>query len=178
MDGWVPANCDISGKEMKLYASKRDEKPVVIEKMANFHKFVIESKEVTKMYGMISSCMQVRLRGEFVCPTNRLELSPNPIVLQGIKLEFNAFNRIWERYKHVWEVDREDTIVTFVKRKPVLKDFEDELQKYNMARSQLTTEKVEYVYGSILISCSTLRETIDTEIKQDRSNGDLCDIVC
>ena len=93
-------------------------------------------------------------------------------------MEFNAFNRIWERYKHVWEVDREDTIVTFVKRKPVLKDFEDELQKYNMARSQLTTEKVEYVYGSILISCSTLRETIDTEIKQDSSNGDLCDIVC
>ena len=63
MDGWVPANCDISGKEMKLYASKRDEKPVVIEKMANFHKFVTESKEVTKMYGMISSCMQVRLCG-------------------------------------------------------------------------------------------------------------------
>ena len=59
MDGWVPVNCDMSGKEMKLYASKRDEKPVVIEKMANFHKFVIESKEVTKMYGMISSCMQV-----------------------------------------------------------------------------------------------------------------------
>ena len=51
------------------------------------------------------------------------------------------------------------------------------MQKYNMARSQLTTEKVEYVYGSILISCSTLRETIDTEIKQDRSNGDLSDIV-
>ena len=75
MDGWVPANCDISGKEMKLYASKRDEKPVVIEKMANFHKFVIESKEVTKMYGMISSCMQVRIRGEFVCPPNRIELS-------------------------------------------------------------------------------------------------------
>ena len=70
MDGWVPANCDISGKEMKLYASKRDEKPVVIEKMANFHKFVIESKEVTKMYGMISSCMQVRIRGEFIFPTN------------------------------------------------------------------------------------------------------------
>ena len=63
VDGWVPANCDISGKEMKLYASKRDEKPVVIEKMANFHKFVTESKEVTKMYGMISSCMQVRVRG-------------------------------------------------------------------------------------------------------------------
>ena len=95
--------------------------------------------------------------------------------MKGIKLEFNAFNRIWEQYKHVWEVDREDTIVTFVKRKPILKDFEDELQKYNMARSQLTTEKVEYVYGSILISCGTLRDTIDTEIKQDRRGSDFYD---
>lgn len=29
----------------------------------------------------------------------------------------------------------------FVKKKPLLKDFENELQKYNMAKSQLTTEK-------------------------------------
>jgi hypothetical protein len=27
----------------------------------------------------------------------------------------------------VWEIDREDTISVFVKRKPNLKDFEDEL---------------------------------------------------
>ena len=97
-------------------------------------------------------------------------------VFKGIKLEFNAFNRIWERYKHVWEVDREDTIVTFVKKKPTLKDFEDELQKYNMDRSQLKTEKVEYIYGSIMISCSTLRDTIDAEIKQESTDSvaDFC----
>ncbi len=72
----------------------------------------------------------------------------------------------WERYKYIWEVDREDTITGFVKRKPVLKDFESELCKYNMAQSQLTTEKTEYRYGSILIDCVLLRDTIDTEIKQ------------
>ena len=32
----------------------------------------------------------------------------------------------------------------FIKKKPVLKDFEDELQRYNMAKSQLTTEATEY----------------------------------
>ena len=45
----------------------------------------------------------------------------------------------------MWEIDREDTIGAFVKRKPVLKDFENELQKYNMAKSQLTTEKTQYM---------------------------------
>ena len=48
----------------------------------------------------------------------------------------------------------------------MLKDFENELQKYNMAKSQLTTEKTEYIYGSIMIDCENLKETIDMEIKQ------------
>jgi hypothetical protein len=56
----------------------------------------------------------------------------------------------------VWEIDREDTISVFVKKKPVLKDFEDELCKYSMAQSQLTTEKIEFRYGSILIDCAHL----------------------
>jgi hypothetical protein len=61
-----------------------------------------------------------------------------------------------KRYRHVWEIDREDTISVFVKKKPNLKDFEDELVKYSMAQSQLTTEKIEYRYGSILIDCAHL----------------------
>ena len=59
-------------------------------------------------------------------------------------MEFGHFVRVWDSYRHVWEIDREDTIATFVKKKPKLKHFEDELSKYNMAKSQLTTEKIEY----------------------------------
>ena len=59
-------------------------------------------------------------------------------------MEFTEFIHTWDRYRHVWEVDREDTIAIFVKKKPNLKNFEDELSKYNMAQSQLTTEKTEY----------------------------------
>lgn len=69
-NGWVPTS--ESGKEMRLYSSKKEEKPVVIEKSSNFYKMVSESKEVTKMYAMISSCMQ------------------------GIKLEFNQFNQVYK----------------------------------------------------------------------------------
>ncbi len=42
----------------------------MIEKPVNFYKLVSESKEVSKMHAMISSCMQ------------------------GIKLEFNQFNQV------------------------------------------------------------------------------------
>ena len=111
-----------SSREMKLYSAKKEEKPVITEKPSNFFKIVTESKEVSKMYSMLSGCMQ------------------------GVKLEFNVFSKIWDAYKHIWEIDREDTINTFLKNKPKLKDFEDELYKYKMAKSQLTTEKSEYRY--------------------------------
>ncbi len=35
-----------------------------------------------------------------------------------------------------------------------------------MSASQLTTEKTEYHYGSILIDCLSFRDTIVTEVKQ------------
>lgn len=43
-DGWVPYS--ESGRELKLYSAKKEEKPVVIEKPVNFYKIVSESKEV------------------------------------------------------------------------------------------------------------------------------------
>ena len=33
-------------------------------------------------------------------------------------MEFTHFVRVWDNYRHVWEIDREDTIATFVKKKP------------------------------------------------------------
>ena len=80
--------------------------------------------------------------------------------MQGVKMEFTIFSKIWDPYRHVWEIDREDTINVFLKKKPQLKDFENELHKYNMSKSQLTTEKPEYRYGSIMIDCKNLKETI------------------
>ena len=111
-----------SNREMRLYCPKKEEKPVITEKNSNFFKIVTESKEVSKMYSMLSGCMQ------------------------GVKLEFTVFSQIWDVYKHIWEIDREDTIHTFLKNKPKLRDFEDELFKYKLAKSQLTTEKSEYRY--------------------------------
>ena len=46
-------------KKERLYTAKREEKPVIIEKPSNYFKLVSESKEVTKMYSMLSGCMQV-----------------------------------------------------------------------------------------------------------------------
>ncbi|CAB4063578.1 DNAH [Lepeophtheirus salmonis] len=131
-----------SAKEIRLYSAVKEEKPVIIEKPSNFYKIVSESKEVTKVNTMLANCMQ------------------------GIKLEFSGFVKVWESYKHIWEIDREDIITAFIKGKPILKHFEAELHKYSMAKSQLTSEASTYQFGSILIDCACLKETIDMEIKQ------------
>ena len=57
----------------RLYSSRKEEKPVIVEKPSNFYKTVSESKEVTKMYSMLSGCMQ------------------------GIKMEFTDFIKSWNR---------------------------------------------------------------------------------
>ena len=64
-----------SSKELKLYSAKKEEKPVITEKPANFFKSVSESKEVSKMYSMLSGCMQ------------------------GVKMEFTIFSQVWDQYR-------------------------------------------------------------------------------
>ena len=58
---------------------------------------------------------------------------------------------IWERYSEVWTLDREEYVDELARKKPKLKDFEEELYKYKMTTSQLSTEKDEFRFGSILI---------------------------
>ena len=91
------------------------------------------------------------LEFQIIFSSNETLLVWNITILTNFEIGSTHF-----RYRHVWEIDREDTISVFVKKKPNLKDFEDELCKYSMSQSQLTTEKIEYRYGSILIDCAHL----------------------
>ena len=59
-EGGVTAATPKETKKERLYTAKREEKPVIIEKPSNYFKLVSESKEVTKMYSMLSGCMQVQ----------------------------------------------------------------------------------------------------------------------
>ena len=52
------------------------------------------------------------------------------------------------------------------KTKPRLKDFEEELHKHKMTKSQLSTEKDEFRFGTILISTKDFKKTLENEIAQ------------
>jgi hypothetical protein len=71
----------------------------------HFFKAVSESKEVTKGFGMLANCMS------------------------GMKLELSQFQMIWERYSEIWTVDREEYVDSLARKKPRLKDFEEELHR-------------------------------------------------
>jgi len=83
----------------------KTEKPLIEEQQSNFFKAVSESKEVTKGFGMLANCMS------------------------GMKLELSQFQMIWERYSEIWTVDREEYVDSLARKKPRLKDFEDELHR-------------------------------------------------
>ena len=102
--GFVP-NCE-SAKEKKLYSAVKTEKPLIDEQQSNFFKAVSDSKEVTKGFGMLANCMS------------------------GMKLELSQFQMIWERYSEIWTVDREEYVDGLARKKPRLKDFEEELHRY------------------------------------------------
>ena len=59
-EGGVTTATPKETKKERLCTAKREEKPVIIEKPSNYFKLVSESKEVTKMYSMLSGCMQVQ----------------------------------------------------------------------------------------------------------------------
>ena len=138
--GFVP-NCD-SAKEKALYNPMKVEKPLIEEQQSNFHKAVSESKEVTKAYSMLSSC------------------------LTGLKLELSHFQSIWKKYSDLWNIEREEYIAEMGKTKPRLKNYEEELHKHKMTKSQLSTEKDEFRFGTILISTRDFKKTLENEILQ------------
>ena len=139
--GFTP-NCESSREKKKLYNAAKVEIPLIDEQQSNFFKAVSDSKEVTKSYGMLSNCMS------------------------GMKIELSHFQSIWERYSEVWTYDREEYVDGLAKKKPKLKDFEEELHKFKMTKSQLSTEKDEFRFGSILISTSAFKATLDNELQQ------------
>ena len=138
--GFIPSS--ESNKEKALYNPMKVEKPLIEEQVSNFFKIVSESKEVTKGYSMLSSC------------------------LSGLKLELSHFQSIWDKYSEIWTIDREESIADMSKTKPKLKHYEEELHKYKMVKSQLTTEKDEFRFGTILVSTKEFKTTLENEVLQ------------
>ena len=129
-------------KPVKLYNPVKKAKVVIDVKTHNFFDAVSENKEVSKAFAQLSSC------------------------LSGLKVELSSFNDRWKKYKEIWEIDRDDFLYDWLKTKPSIYDFENELKKYNLIEAQLDTEQNEYRYGQMLINNKKFKSSLKTEIKQ------------
>ena len=129
-------------KTVKLYNPVKKTKAVIEEKPFNFFAAVAENKEVSKALAQLSSC------------------------LSGLKVELTHFNARWKKYRELWEIDREDFLHEFVKQKPSIYDFENELKKYNLKEAEVTGEPAEYRYGQMMINNVSFKGTLQNEIKQ------------
>ena len=129
-------------RTVKLYNPVKKTKAIIEEKPHNFYGAVAENKEVSKAFAQLSSC------------------------LSGLKIELSNFSSRWKKFKDLWEIDREEFLHDFVKQKPSIYDFENELKKYNLIEAEVEQEPNEFRYGQMLINNVTFKETLKNEIKQ------------
>ena len=126
----------------KLYNPVVKTKAIFEEKAHNFHGAVMENKEVSKAIAQLASC------------------------LSGLKVELVNYGMRWKKYKELWDIDREEFLHDFLKQKPSIYDFENELKKYNLIEAEVAQEPKEFRYGQMLITNVSFKETLRNEIKQ------------
>ena len=126
----------------KLYNPVVKTKAIFEEKSHNFHGAVMENKEVSKAIAQLASC------------------------LSGLKVELVNYGMRWKKYRELWDIDREEFLHEFLKKKPSIYDFENDLKKYNLIEAEVAQEPNEFRYGQMLITNKSFKETMRNEIKQ------------
>ena len=129
-------------KEEMLYNSVKVVESLFEEMSPSYFKQVSESKEVTKANAILTSS------------------------LSGLKLELAQFQQVWEKYTDIWNLDREEYKDQLLRSKPKLVDFEDDLHRFTMIMSQLSSEKDEFQLGRILVSTTAFKKILKSEIQQ------------
>ena len=127
-------------KVKKLYNPVKVEIPLIDELEFNFYKNVYEIKDVTKSQEILAVCMK------------------------GLKLELVQFKAIWRKYSEIWTTNKDQYIFELAESNPKLKEYERELFKYKRIEAEMSREKDEFKYGTILISTKDFKHNLKLEI--------------
>ena len=110
--------------------------PLIDELEFNFYKNVYEIKDVTKSQEILAVCMK------------------------GLKLELVQFKAIWRKYSEIWTTNKDQYIFELAESNPKLKEYERELFKYKRIEAEMSREKDEFKYGTILISTKDFKHNL------------------
>ena len=141
-EGNIPAfvpHCE-SRKERKLYNPVQSHQPLFEEQPANFFKVVSESKETTKSYSLLTSC------------------------LSKFSVDVVNINTAWSKYSDIWTKDKEEFQQDLISEKPGLAKYENLLMDYKLLKCQMREEEEVCQTGRFQLSSRQLKRSMMTEV--------------
>ncbi|TKC53227.1 hypothetical protein EI555_007550, partial [Monodon monoceros] len=107
----------------------------------NYYKNVSDNKEILKLVSVLST------------------------IINSTKKEVIASTDCFKRYNHIWQKEKEETIVTFIMKNPLLSEFESQILYFQKLEQEINTEPEYICAGTIALYTADLKFTLTAETK-------------
>ncbi|CAH1269411.1 DNAH5 [Branchiostoma lanceolatum] len=113
----------------------------VVTQINNYYKGVAENKEVTRLAGILSTC------------------------INSTKKEVTTALEQFGKYHHIWKVERDEALQEFMQTKPSLSEFEAQIFYYDQLADEIMAQTEFVNVGAIAIYTEQLKLSLTTETK-------------
>uniref|UniRef100_A0A8C6MZK3 Dynein, axonemal, heavy chain 5 n=1 Tax=Mus spicilegus TaxID=10103 RepID=A0A8C6MZK3_MUSSI len=107
----------------------------------NYYKNISDNKEIVKLVSVLST------------------------VISSTKKEVITSMDRFKRYNHIWQKEKEDTIMTFIAQNPLLSEFESRILYFQNLEQEINAEPEYIRVGSIALYTADLKFSLTTETK-------------
>uniref|UniRef100_A0A8D1J055 AAA+ ATPase domain-containing protein n=1 Tax=Sus scrofa TaxID=9823 RepID=A0A8D1J055_PIG len=107
----------------------------------NYYKNVSDNKEVVKLVSVLST------------------------IINSTKKEVIASMDCFKRYNHIWQKEKEETIMEFIMKNPLLSEFESQILYFQKLEQEINAEPEHICVGAIALYTADLKLTLTAETK-------------
>ncbi|XP_005386179.1 PREDICTED: dynein heavy chain 5, axonemal isoform X1 [Chinchilla lanigera] len=107
----------------------------------NYYKNVSDNKEIVKLVSVLST------------------------IINSTKKEVITSMDCFRHYNHIWQKEKEETIMTFIMQNPLLSEFESQILYYRNLEQDINAEPEYICVGSIALYTADLKFSLTAEIK-------------
>ncbi|XP_048669967.1 dynein axonemal heavy chain 5 isoform X4 [Marmota marmota marmota] len=107
----------------------------------NYYKNVSDNKEIVKLVSVLST------------------------IISSTKKEVITSMDCFKRYNHIWQKEKEETVMTFITQNPLLSEFESQILYFQNLEQEINAEPEYICVGSIALFTADLKFALTTETK-------------
>uniref|UniRef100_A0A4X1TPH2 AAA+ ATPase domain-containing protein n=1 Tax=Sus scrofa TaxID=9823 RepID=A0A4X1TPH2_PIG len=107
----------------------------------NYYKNVSDNKEIVKLVSVLST------------------------IITSTKKEVIASMDCFKRYNHIWQKEKEETIMEFIMKNPLLSEFESQILYFQKLEQEINAEPEHICVGAIALYTADLKLTLTAETK-------------